>query len=151
MIQQISITEMKLEDVEKIKKDLQVNFDNFWNYEILKEEIVNNNSKYLVAKIIKSGKCEIIGFAGIKIILDEADIMNIVVKKHHRKKGIASLIMENLIKMAQNLDLKKLRLEVNQKNIAAINLYKKFKFEEVGIRKKYYNNTDDAILMEKII
>ena len=78
------IETMALEDLEIIKDTLTEDYDNFWSFDIFKEELQSNNSKYLVAKINN----EIAGFAGIKIILDEADIMNIVTKKTFRKQGI---------------------------------------------------------------
>lgn len=86
----IKIETMTLEDLEIIKDALISDYDNFWNYNIFKEELQNNNSKYLVAKINN----EIVGFAGIKIILDSADIMNIVTKKTFRNKGIRNLTFE---------------------------------------------------------
>lgn len=86
----IKIEVMTLEDLEIIKDALISDYDNFWNYNIFKEELQNNNSKYLVAKIYN----EIVGFAGIKIILDSADIMNIVTKKTFRNKGIRNLTFE---------------------------------------------------------
>lgn len=84
------IETMNLEDLEIIKDHLTEDYDNFWNFDILKEELQSSNSKYLVAKIDK----KIVGFAGIKIILDEADIMNIVTKKTFRKQGIRNLTFE---------------------------------------------------------
>ena len=71
------ISEMKIEDLENIKEILEVDFDEFWNYETLKEELESNFSKYFIAK----QNDNIVGFAGLKIILDEADLMNIVTKK----------------------------------------------------------------------
>lgn len=71
---------MNLADLENIKNILEVDFDNFWNYNIFKSELSNPNSTYFCIK--QNG--EIIGFAGILIILDEADITNIVVKKSFR-------------------------------------------------------------------
>ena len=56
-------------------------------------------------------------------------------------------MLEELIKIAKKRKLNDITLEVNTNNIAAINLYKKFKFEKIGIRKKYYNNIDDALIM----
>ena len=58
-------------------------FDDFWNYNILKDELLAENSKYIIAL----SNNEIVGFAGIKILLDEADIMNIVTKKIYKKQG----------------------------------------------------------------
>lgn len=63
------ISEMKIEDLENIKDILETDFDEFWNYETLKEELESNFSKYFIAK----QNDNIVGFAGLKIILDEAD------------------------------------------------------------------------------
>ena len=144
----MNITEMTNKDVEKIEDHFQENFDDFWNYEILKDEIANNNSKYIVAKT-ETG--EIIGFAGIKIILNEAEIMNIVVHKNYRNNGIGSELLEKILDMSKILKIEKILLEVNENNENAIKLYKKYNFTQTGIRKKYYNNLTDAILMEKAI
>ena len=119
-------------------------FDEFWNYDILKTELLSSNSKYIV---VRNKDNNIVGFAGIKIILDEAEIMNIVTKKSERNLGIASLMLSYLIKLCSELSINKINLEVNYKNNIAINLYKKYNFAEVGLRKKYYDNKDDAVLM----
>lgn len=78
----ISISDMTLSDLDTIKDFLEKDFDDFWNYNIFKSELENINSRYFVTKIDD----EIVGFAGILIILDEADITNIVVKKSYRRK-----------------------------------------------------------------
>ena len=146
-MENIKILPMTLDDLEGIKTELEEKYDKFWTYGILKSEIANINSRYIVAK----DKDGIIGFAGIRIILDEAHLMNIVVKKEKRGKKIGKLLLENLIKISKDVKAKSITLEVNIKNKVAINLYKKFEFNEVGIRKKYYNNVDDALIMTKAI
>ena len=146
-MENIKILPMTLDDLEGIKTELEEKYDKFWTYGILKSEIANINSRYIVAK----DKDGIIGFAGIRIILDEAHLMNIVVKKEKRGKKIGKLLLENLIKISKDVKAKSITLEVNMKNEVAINLYKKFEFNEVGIRKKYYNNVDDALIMTKVI
>ena len=135
---------MSNNDLESIKEILQTEFDEFWNYEVLKQELSSNNSKYIVAKTLDN---IIVGFSGIKIILDTAELMNIVTKKLYRKNGIGKLMLEYLINYCKKIGIKTLNLEVNAQNTIAINLYKKYNFKEVGLRKKYYNNTYDAILM----
>ena len=79
------INNMNLNDLESICSNLEKDFDDFWNYNILKNELQNPNSIYFVAKDKNNN---ILGFAGILKILDEADITNIVVKKDYRNKGI---------------------------------------------------------------
>lgn len=138
----IKIEKMILTHLEKIKTLLISDFDDFWNYNILKEELESENSKYIIAKLDD----EIIGFAGIKLVMDEADIMNIVTKKSYRNQGIGTLLLENLISICQNLNLSSLSLEVNEDNQTAIHLYKKLGFKEIGIRKKYYKNKNGIIM-----
>ena len=143
-MEKFKIEMMSLNELETIKDILQTEFDEFWTYEILQQELLSNNSKYIVAKSLDN---IIVGFAGIKIILDTAELMNIVTKKSFRANGIGKLMLEYLINMCKNEKIKTLNLEVNSQNTIAINLYKKYNFKEVGLRKKYYNNTYDAILM----
>ena len=126
-----------------LKENLITEFDNFWNYEILKQEFLNTNTTYIVAKQNET----IVGFAGILTIVDEANIMNIVTKKDKRNLGIGTLLLQNLIQISKEQNLNSVTLEVNEHNIPAIKLYEKFNFTKVGLRKKYYNNTDSAIIM----
>lgn len=142
-ITKIKISTMMLNDLEQIKENLQTDFDDFWNFEIFKEELANTNSMYLVLKY----ENEIVSFGGIKIILDEADIMNIVTKKDKRNQGFAKFLFNELITMAKEQNCKTITLEVNENNLPAIKLYKDFKFKEIGKRKNYYKNGDTAILM----
>lgn len=142
----IKIKEMTINDLNNIKDNLENDFDDFWNYNVLKEEIENNNSKYFVAKIDN----EVVGFAGIKIIIDEADIMNIVTKKTFRNQGIGTLLLENLISIVSKLHLTSISLEVNEENLPAIHLYEKFGFENLGIRKNYYQNKNAIIMTKKL-
>lgn len=142
----IKISKMTLSDLDSIKKNLTSDFDDFWNYNILKEEIESPNSKYIIAKLNN----EIIGFAGIKTIMQEADIMNIVTKQSYRNQGIGTLLLENLISLSKQLKLTSLSLEVNENNLPAIHLYNKFGFENLGTRKNYYKN-QNAIIMTKLL
>lgn len=119
-------------------------FDEFWNMNMLIEELDSNSSFYVIAKYDNT----IVGFAGINIILDEAHIANIVVKKNMRKKGIGSKLIEALIDEAQKNTVS-ITLEVNETNLPAISLYEKYGFQKLGKRKKYYNNTYDAYIMTK--
>lgn len=140
----IIITQMNLNDFDLIEPIFSSDFDEFWNSNILKEELQSNNSKFIVAKIGD----EVVGFAGFKILFDVADIMNIVVKKSFRNKKIGTLLLKTLIELFESFDLLCLNLEVNENNIYAINLYKHFGFEEICIRKNYYSNGENAIIMK---
>lgn len=142
----VLISKMTKEDLNSIANILQSDFDDFWNYNILSNELNSSNSIYLVAKI----NDEIIGFAGITLILDEAEINNIVIKKDFRKKGYSKILLQNVIDLSKKQNIKKINLEVNIENIIAINLYHSFNFKDVGLRKGYYKGKD-AILMSLFI
>ena len=145
-IMDLKLSKMSIEDLKSIKNVLASEFDNFWSYDVLEEELECDNSYVIVAKVDEN---TIVGFAGLKVILDEADIMNIVVKKDFRHNGIGSVLLENLINYSKDLNLKTITLEVNENNLSAIRLYDKFSFDRLGIRKKYYNGESDAIIMSK--
>ena len=144
---EIVINDMTLDDIEMLKVDFSQNFDEFWSINILEDDFKTTNSSYIVAKIDN----KIVGFAGSKILIDEADIMNIVTHKKYRNFGIGKLLLEKLIEIAQKTNCKTLTLEVNEHNTIAIHLYEKYHFVRIGLRKKYYNNTDNAIIMQKNI
>lgn len=139
----LKISNMTISDFEIISPILSLDFDSFWSPEVLKGELNNENSQYIVAKIDN----EIVGFAGIWKSVDDVHITDIVVKRDFRKKGIGSLLLQKLITLTKELKFNELTLEVNYNNEVAKKLYLKFGFKELGIRKKYYNNTDDAIIM----
>ena len=143
----IDITTMTFEDINRIEPNFSEQFDKFWSIDILKNDFEDENSKYIIAKIDN----EIVGFAGIKIIIDEADIMNIAVRTTKRKVGIGSVLLEKLIELSVDFNCTSITLEVNENNLPAIHLYEKFNFQKIGLRKKYYNNTDNAIIMRKYL
>ena len=142
-----SVEKMTLDTLNSIKNVLISDFDDFWNYDVIKQELECSNSYFITVK----NDNEVMGFAGLKVILDEADIMNIVVKKSYRNNGIGSILLKHLISYAKSLNLKTITLEVNEHNLSAIRLYSKFDFDHIGIRKKYYNGESDAIIMSKKI
>ena len=143
----IEIQKMKQEHLEQIQDILLTDFDEFWNAGVLKNELENPLSIYIVA--LNQG--EVVGYAGLWQPDDEGHVTNIVTKKDKRGNNIGTLMLEEIINIAKNKNMKSITLEVNVNNNIAINLYKKYGFKEVGTRPKYYNNTDDAIIMTKEI
>ena len=132
-------------DLSLIKDILIDDFDDFWTYDVLQEELNNPNSEYFVAKLENN----ILGFAGIWKAVDDVHITDIVVKKSNRQTGIGSKLLEKLIQTAKSQNFNSITLGVNEHNQPAINLYLKYGFKNVGFRKKYYNNKDNAIIMTK--
>lgn len=106
------------------------------------------NNKDAICIVAKTDK--VIGYVGMYDVSGDGDITNVAVSQQYRNLGVASMLIDALIKEAQKRSISKLMLEVRQSNSPAINLYKKFGFVEVGTRKNYYTNPkEDAILMDK--
>lgn len=134
---------MSLDDLNKIASNLN-NFDDFWTFGIFKEELINPKCHYIVAVQDE----DILGFGGISVVLDEANINNIAVRFDKRNNKIGSKILLNLIDISKLLNCSFITLEVNVKNLPAIKLYENFGFKNLGIRKNYYNGQTDAYIMK---
>ena len=91
---------------------------------------------------------ESVGYLEYSLIYDRIEIDNIMVKEEYRGKGIGTKLMAHLVSLAIELRVDNITLEVRVSNEVARNLYKKFGFKEVAIRKYYYGD-EDGILMEK--
>ncbi|MBO5852659.1 MAG: ribosomal protein S18-alanine N-acetyltransferase [Clostridia bacterium] len=92
----------------------------------------------------------ILGYAGLQIVLDEGYVTNIAVTEEARGKGIGGVLAETLVAFAKEKGLAFISLEVRESNTPAISLYKKFGFEDMGRRKAFYQHpTEDAIIMTK--
>lgn len=142
MMKNLKISNMTLSDLDEIREIYDEEFESTWSTSILESELTNVSSKYIIARFNN----EIVGFAGIWFSVDDAHVTNIVVKKSFRHQGIGSLLLEQLIEIAKSCK-SSLTLEVNTKNTYAQKLYNKYNFKNLGVRKKYYNGTEDAYIM----
>jgi ribosomal-protein-alanine N-acetyltransferase len=90
----------------------------------------------------------IVGFTGIWLMVDEAHITNIAVAQEYRRRGIGELLLIATIDLAQEFKANTMTLEVRASNIAAQNLYNKYGFMKIGVRRGYYlDNKEDAVIM----
>jgi ribosomal-protein-alanine N-acetyltransferase len=92
----------------------------------------------------------IIGYALVMMVLDEAHLLNLSVAKTWQKQGLGRLLLEHMIQIAKNNKAANMFLEVRPSNISAIALYENMGFNEMAIRRGYYpaaNGREDAVLM----
>ncbi|NQW17351.1 MAG: ribosomal protein S18-alanine N-acetyltransferase [Chloroflexi bacterium] len=90
----------------------------------------------------------IVGFVGVWFIVDEAHIVSIGVRESVKRVGVGELLLLSAFQQARKHGCKELTLEVRASNNAAQSLYRKYGFQSVGLRKKYYiDNAEDAIIM----
>ena len=115
-------------------------YNNFDKLNNINELIENNN----ILGYYNDNK--LVGMLIFNKLYETIDILYLIVDENYRRKHIASNLLEYLI---NNYEFYHIMLEVNINNINAINLYKKYNFKIINIRKKYYQNID-AYQMELI-
>lgn len=96
----------------------------------------------------------IIGYAAMWLMVDEAHLTSIAVRETHRRRGIGETLLTSVIDMAVHLKAQIVTLEVRESNLAAQALYEKYGFTKVGMRRGYYSDDgENALIMssEKII
>lgn len=118
-----------------------------WSKEALSYDILENDNAFV---IVAEYEGEFAGYADIWTVLDEADLNSIAVRVDFRSKGIGDAIMLAMIEMLSTSGVATINLEVRVSNMPAIKLYKKYGFNECGVRPGYYlDNGEDALIMKK--
>lgn len=92
---------------------------------------------------------EIIGFLLLYVTFDSSSIVQIAIKKDKRNQGFAEFLLQNVEKLLIKEEVNFITLEVRVSNIPARKLYKKLGYEEINIKKGYYEDGEDAIYMVK--
>ncbi|MFA5536750.1 MAG: ribosomal protein S18-alanine N-acetyltransferase, partial [Bacillota bacterium] len=125
----------------------QVSFPTPWSKDTYLNEIKYNQLAHYYVCLLDN---EVIGYAGMWLIIDEAHITTIAVNPAFRGKQFGKLLLAELLARAAILGADKATLEVRPSNQAAQNLYKEMGFVVAGSRKQYYTDTgEDAIIMWK--
>mgnify|MGYP001001622289 FL=1 len=145
----ICVREMQESDIDRIVEIEQESFSPPWSREAFLLELTKNIlAKYIVVEV----EDRVVGYGGIWLIIDEGHITNIAIDKEYRGLGLGNKLLEGLIQLCIDRDIKAITLEVRKSNEIAKGLYKKYGFKECGIRPGYYtNNNEDAIIMWKTI
>lgn len=92
---------------------------------------------------------EIVGYGGITVAFDTADIANVAVTEAFRHSGVGSAVLEELLSLAKTKGAQKAFLEVRVSNATAMALYLKHGFKGVYARTRYYTNGEDCLVMTK--
>lgn len=119
-------------------------FSRPWSEEDFEKDLDNERKLMLVAL----QDCRPVAYAQSVRAADEADIARICVEEEFRGQGIATRLLEELIKQSEKAGAAKFFLEVRESNQAARNLYEHIGFTQAGVRRKYYEEPEeDAMLM----
>lgn len=140
------VRSMKVKDLNeiiKIEKDL---YKVPWNENQYKYELEENEFSYL---FVLENEGIIIGYYGFWVMFENVDITKVSVRKEFQGMKLSNILMEDCIKRVKLLGCEKINLEVRVDNYRAINLYKKYDFKEVIVRKDYYGKGEDALILCK--
>ena len=113
-----------------------------WSIKMIKLEFFkDSSSKSYVLEL----NDKIVGYAFITIINFEIHLNRIAIDPNHQQKGFGLQLLKKILE--ENSKNKSVFLELKYSNIAALKLYRKVGFKKYNIRKNYYSNNDDALLM----
>jgi ribosomal-protein-alanine N-acetyltransferase len=94
---------------------------------------------------------KVVGYSGVAVIDDFADVATIAVAVDHQRKGIGAVLFQKILDYATDHLVKRIMLEVRTNNETAIEMYKKYGFETVAMRPNYYGPMLDAFVMELVV
>lgn len=121
-------------------------FSTPWSEAMLEEELFNPQASFIVAE---DGEGNILGYAGLHVVLDEGYIDNIAVCPDARRHGVGSALLDVYCRFGA-VHLAFLTLEVRASNVPAIGLYEKYGFQRAGVRPGYYQRPrEDAVIMTR--
>lgn len=142
----MNIEELNLKDVKEIAA-----LESKYIYYPYSEAVLNEmlkNSNCLALKVMEEGV--LAGYISGQFVIDEFNINNVVIKEAYRRKGYATALMNEVIKICKREKVKKLYLEVATSNEAAKGLYAKFGFKFSYERKKYYGDQSALVLIKSL-
>lgn len=139
----VEIAVMTPAHIKEVHEISLASFPVSWSREDLLKEIYRDNSLNLVA--LEEGRVS--GYINIWYVYEEADVINVAVRQDSRKRGIGRELMLEAIGRLIEKGINDVYLEVRVSNVPAQRLYSSLGFTNIGVRKKYYSNGEDAYNM----
>ena len=136
------INKIDIKDIDsfyELGKELNNNFNTLYKL----DDLVNSKYDFIYGYYIDNN---LVGFIHINKLYENIDIVNIIVNKNYRDKGIGTKLLNYIVDNYK--DINSIMLEVRESNNAAIEFYKKNNFKVINVRKKYYGN-EDALIMKR--
>jgi ribosomal-protein-alanine N-acetyltransferase len=134
-----------LDEIVNIEKDL---YKVPWNEKQFKYELEENEFSYL---FVLEHNGVIVGYYGFWVMFEESDITKVSIRKEFQGMKLSNILMEDCFSRIGSLGCTKINLEVRTTNFKAVNLYKKYGFEDVIVRKNYYGKGEDALILCKML
>lgn len=139
------IRKLEIKDIDTIVKLEEDIFGESLGYEMLSEEIDNPLIWFRVIEV----EDNVIGYIGGYFFMEDGEILNFLIDEKYQHRGYGSKLFNYIMDEAYSIGVKRITLEVRRSNLKGINFYKKHNFKEISVRKHYYKNGEDAIVMMK--
>ncbi len=133
---------MAKSDLNEVVRIEQAIYPQAWSASLFGEELSRNNRYYIVLEVDEV----IVGYGGLMIVDSDAHVTTIAVDPQFQSRGFGTRLMISLVDAALSARADHLTLEVRVSNEGARNLYRRFGFVPVGLRKDYYRD-EDALVM----
>ncbi len=119
-----------------------------WSADAYRDELADQRHRRYVVAVDDEGT--LVGWAGVRVLADEGEILTIGVVPAARRAGIGTLLLTTLVEEAGRRGARHVYLEVRPDNAAALRLYEREGFLAAGIRRGYYDNgRTDAVIMAR--
>ncbi|MDB6096098.1 MAG: rimI [Francisellaceae bacterium] len=141
----ITIRDMQARDIPKVIIIEQLSNECPWTQTIFEDCLKVGYDAWVVLK-----NEELVGFALMSRAVGEAHVLNLKIHPNFQGQGLGKALMKECIKLAKMNEIKYIFLEVRLSNKSAQELYKKLSFEEIGLRREYYETKtgrEDALIL----
>jgi ribosomal-protein-alanine N-acetyltransferase len=151
-IKKMLIRPMSRGDLRQVLFIESISFPSPWPERLFLKELANPASDLFVAVAPDLAGDLVMGYIVCWLVAGEAHIQNIAAHPHFRRRGVASALLDYMLSFYFQQGAQNIYLEVREHNLPAKELYKKFHFRTVGLRKGYYSDTgENAIVMQRSI
>lgn len=144
---EITICPMRAEDIDQVLEIEAKSFPHPWLRQHFIDEL-NSFYGFPYSAFDSSGR--LIAYICPMLLLDEGHIMNVAVDPSFRGSGVGRLLVQRVLDDCRAGNASYVSLEVRESNLSAISLYRKMGFVDMGRRKRYYENGEDALMMEYV-
>ena len=144
--QRLELTGAVIEEIDDLYSIETAAHAHPWSLNLLRSSF---RSPQRVYKLSRNG--EIVGFAVVMCALDQWELLDIAISSKAQGQGLGRVLLEGLIEFAVAENAAEFFLEVRRSNLAATRLYRRCGFEQIGLRRSYYQASpgrEDAVIMK---
>ena len=147
--QKAHVRTWRLDDLPHVARIEHLSFAHPWSEDMIARELENERARGLVVTL--GTDPTVVGFGLYWLVLNEVHLLIVAVEPTHRRRGLGQRLMEEIECRGVEEGATLVDLEVRPSNRAAREMYRKLGFDEVGVRPRYYNNKEDAIILQRSI